>query len=321
MTSFLVITRHLRPVVLSVLAYSWLWTVTPISLSAASPHKTEPNLHRLLIEANRVVILGDSITYSGRWVSYLTCWMETAGTSAQVIDMALPSETVSGLSENGHAGGKFPRPNLHERLNRVLQISRPDVVLACYGMNCGIYQPFDPARFHKFQVGTTQLHEKVEAIGAQIIHLTPPVYDQRPDKLGPAGTTDYDIVLEQYSEWLLSKRQDGWMVIDIHGPMKQLLELNRVKNPSFIFAQDTVHPGDDGHWAICRAVLNDLGVPSIWSAKKTDHLLPVVTQRLEILRNAYISAAGHTRPGIPQGLPIDEAITEANRLTTIIRSN
>ena len=69
--------------------------------------------------------------------------METAGTSARVIDMALPSETVSGLSENGHAGGKFPRPDLLERLDQVLRISRPDVVIACYGMNCGIYQPFN----------------------------------------------------------------------------------------------------------------------------------------------------------------------------------
>ena len=54
--------------------------------------------------------------------------------------------------------------------------------------------------------------------------------------------------------------------------------------------------------------------------KKTDRLLPRVLKRLEILRNAYISAAGHTRPGVPQGLPIDEAITEANRLTALIRS-
>jgi lysophospholipase L1-like esterase len=247
--------------------------------------------------------------------------METAGTSARVIDMALPSETVYGLSENGHAGGKFPRPDLLERLDQVLRISRPDVVIACYGMNCGIYQPFNTERFSKFQEGTIRLHEKVEGIGAKIIHLTPPVYDQRPDKPGPAGLTDYEHVLDQYSKWLLSKQQDGWMVIDIHGPMKDLLKLNRSSNPSFVFAPDTVHPGHEGHWAICRAILDDVGVPGTWSVKRTEQLLPHVTQRLEILRNAYISAAGHSRPGVPQGLPIDEAITEANRLTALIRSD
>jgi lysophospholipase L1-like esterase len=309
------------PIILSVFAFCWLVLVAPNGLHAASPDKTESTLRQLLIESDRVVILGDSITFSGRWVSYLTCWMETAGTSARVIDMALPSETVSGLSENGHAGGKFPRPDLLERLDQVLRISRPDVVIACYGMNCGIYQPFNTERFSKFQEGTIRLHEKVEGIGAKIIHLTPPVYDQRPDKPGPAGLTDYEHVLDQYSKWLLSKQQDGWMVIDIHGPMKDLLKLNRSSNPSFVFAPDTVHPGHEGHWAICRAILDDVGVPGTWSVKRTEQLLPHVTQRLEILRNAYISAAGHSRPGVPQGLPIDEAITEANRLTALIRSD
>ncbi len=312
--------RIFWPVVLSVFAYGWQVIVSPNGLTAASPDKTESTLRQLLIESDRVVVLGDSITFSGHWVSYLTCWMETAGTSARVINMALPSETLSGLSEKGHAGGKFPRPDLHERLDRVLRISRPNVVLACYGMNCGIYQPFDTERLNKFREGITRLHEKVESIGANIIHLTPPVYDQRPDKHGPAGSTDYDAVLEEYSKWLLSKRQNGWIVIDIHSPMKKSLELNRVSNPAFVFAPDTVHPGREGHWAICRAVLDDLGVPRTWDTQQAQHLLSHVTQRLEILRNAYIASAGHSRPGVPQGMPIDDAITEANRLTKMIRS-
>jgi hypothetical protein len=83
--------------------------------------------------------------------------MERTGTEAEVIDMGLPSETVSGLSEDGHAGGKFPRPDLFERLDRVLRVVRPDVVLACYGMNCGIYQPLDDARFAKFKAGIERL--------------------------------------------------------------------------------------------------------------------------------------------------------------------
>ena len=107
-----------------------------------------------------------------------------------------------------------------------------------------------------------------------------------------------------------------------HGPMKEALELNRASNPAFVFAPDTVHPGHEGHWAICRAVLDDLGCsPEHGSTQQAQPLLPLVTQRLEILRNAYISAAGHTRPGVPQGLPIDDAITEANRLTKMIRSD
>ena len=35
-----------------------------------------------------------------------------------ILDLGLSSETVSGLSEPGHAGGAFPRPCLKERLER-----------------------------------------------------------------------------------------------------------------------------------------------------------------------------------------------------------
>ena len=50
------------------------------------------------------------------------------------------------MSEEGHAGGKFPRPDLHERLDRALPKTKPDLVFACYGMNDGIYLPLDEAR-------------------------------------------------------------------------------------------------------------------------------------------------------------------------------
>lgn len=289
-------------------------------LAAAEPAPT-PQARQLLKQADRILVLGDSITYGGRWVACLTCWLESAGIDGMVIDMGLSSETVSGLSEQGHAGGKFPRPDLRERLDRVLRVSRPDLVLACYGMNCGIYQPLDPERFARFRQGIERLHAEVEATGAAIVHLTPPIYDQRPDKPGPAGPTDYDAVLAAYSRWLLAKREDGWLVIDVHGPMKRALAEARQADPAVIFSPDTVHPSADGHWAICRAVLDGLGVPESWTSEQTEPLLPLVTRRQNLLRDAYLSAAGHLRPGVRGGLPLDEAIRAADRLTEQIRAN
>ncbi|MFM7043314.1 MAG: GDSL-type esterase/lipase family protein, partial [Planctomycetaceae bacterium] len=141
----------------------------------------------MLLGARRVAVLGDSITYDGRWVADLVAWMEREGTEAEVIDVGLPSETVSGLSEEGHANGSFPRPDVAERLDRVLRVVRPDLVLVCYGMNCGIYRPLDEERFGRYRAGMERLHAAVEAAGAKVVHLTPPVYDARPDKPGPAA--------------------------------------------------------------------------------------------------------------------------------------
>jgi lysophospholipase L1-like esterase len=269
--------------------------------------------------AQRVLVLGDSITHAGGWVADLAAWMESQGLDAEVINCGLPSETVSGLSEDGHAGGKFPRPDLHERLERVLRLVRPNVVLACYGMNCGIYLPLDEERFAKFKDGMERLHAAAEKAGATIIHLTPPLYGGPPGKPGPAGPVDYDAVLTAYSEWLVSKRADGWLVIDVHGPMKRALEERRKKDPTFSFAGDAVHPGDEGHWEIARAAIAGLGdeaaaanpdLPEVLGA-----FLPDVTKRMHLLRDAYLAAAGHLRPGMKPGLPLPEAEAQAALIT------
>jgi lysophospholipase L1-like esterase len=278
----------------------------------------------LVREAKRITLLGDSITQDGRWVADLVAWMEEQGLTADVINVGLSSETVSGITEVGHAGGKFPRPDLFERLDRVLKVTRPDLVLAMYGMNCGNYQPLDDERFAKFKAGIERLHDAVEKTGATIIHLTPPVYDKRPDKPGPAGNADYDAVLAAYSDWLLARRADGWVVIDVHGPMKAALEARRKTDAAFTFTPDCIHPNDAGHWAICRAVLSGLGADTAATdddlPTKLAPFMPEVTTRMQLLRDAYREAAGHARPGTPTGLPIGEAEAEARRLSESLRS-
>ena len=288
-----------------------------VASSAAAP---APSTGDLVRNAGRIVLLGDSITHDGRWVADLAAWMESKGYTAEMIDMGLPSETVSGLTEEGHAGGKFPRPDLAERLDRVLRVARPDLAIACYGMNCGIYQPLDGTRFAKFKAGIERLHDAVEKSGAKIIHLTPPVYDKKP---GRPGDFDYDDVLAEYSKWLVSKRADGWSVIDVHGRMKEIIAAAPAKDPAVVFAPDAVHPNDAGHWAICRAVLSGLGDDAAAAAETPAALaafLPEVTARLQLLRDAYLAAAGHARPGMPAGLSIGAAEEKASALTESIRS-
>src|SRR3954466_4845697 len=101
------------------------------------------------LAGRRVVFLGDSITQAGGYVGIVDYYLERLHPDKDfdVLGLGLASETLSGLSEEGHAGGKFPRPCLAERLGRVLEKAKPDVVFACYGMNDGIYQPLDRDRF------------------------------------------------------------------------------------------------------------------------------------------------------------------------------
>ena len=89
----------------------------------------------LLQNAKRILFLGDSITYAGEYISWFDAWLvsQELANRAVVINAGLPSETVSGLSEAGHAGGQFPRPDLAERLTRVLNATQPDLVFAAMG--------------------------------------------------------------------------------------------------------------------------------------------------------------------------------------------
>src|SRR5207237_689024 len=93
-----------------------------------------------LRDGQRVLFLGDSNTFTGQFIAYLDAYLFTRfpGQKFELINLGLPSETVSGLSEPDHP---YPRPNVHDRLERALAEAKPEVVFACYGMNDGIYYP------------------------------------------------------------------------------------------------------------------------------------------------------------------------------------
>ena len=154
-------------------------------------------------EPGRIAFLGDSITYDGRWPALVESALRATPqfADADIVNFGLPSETVSGLSEEGHAGGQFPRPCLHERLERVLSAFKPTLVLACYGMNDGIYLPADQARLKAFQDGILKLKSAVEQHGARIIFITPPLYRAGKSSDDP---NRYDAVLDGYADWLVS---------------------------------------------------------------------------------------------------------------------
>jgi lysophospholipase L1-like esterase len=282
---------------------------------------------------HKVMFLGNSITYAGGYVEDFEAYFLSRhpADTIEFIDLGLPSETVSGLSEEGHAGGRFPRPDLHERLHRILEKIRPDLVFACYGMNDGIYLPFDVGRFQRFKEGMQWLHDTlVAATGARVIFLTPPVYDEvRGGKIGYAG------VLDKYSTWLLGQRRAvQWEVADIHFPMKQYLDAHRRVDADFgvdgfALTTDGVHPGEVGHWLMARQLLLYVGekdVARYRSIKEAmagvpngDTILRLVKERQAFMKDAWLGWTGHKRPEMPIGMPMEEARLKAEEIERQLR--
>jgi lysophospholipase L1-like esterase len=302
-------------------------------------------IHGLLwgqpISANvhKVMFLGNSITYAGGYVEDFEAYFVSRHPADRIefIDLGLPSETVSGLSEEGHAGGRFPRPDLHERLHRILEKIRPDLVFACYGMNDGIYLPFDTGRFQRFKEGMQWLHDTlVAATGARVIFLTPPVFDEV-----RGGKPGYAAVLDKYAEWLLGQRRAvQWEVADIHFPMKRYLDAHRRVDADFgvdgfALTTDGVHPGEVGHWLMARQLLLYVGEKDVAHYRgikdamagvpNGDTILRLVKERQAMMKDAWLTWTGHKRPEMPVGLPIEEARLKAEeierQLRGLLRSN
>jgi lysophospholipase L1-like esterase len=273
------------------------------------------------LKAKRILFLGDSITAAGEYVYMIDMQLRLQSTNPApvIINAGLPSENVTGLSEPDHP---FPRPNVHERLDRALSMFKPDVVVACYGMNDGIYYPFSEERFQKYQNGINQLIEKVHAANAKLVLLTPPPFDAAPlkaaGKLLPAGAEkyawfavyeDYNEVIQKYGEWILEQKDRVEMVVDVYSPSMEFWTEQRKKDPTFTVAADGVHCNSTGHRTMAEAILKIWGITK-W-VETTSEMTQLSNQQGAVLHDAWLSHIGHKRPGTGAGLPLSEAEAKA----------
>lgn len=291
----------------------------------------------LLDQPRRIVFLGDSNTFAGTFIAFLDAHLRTRypDRTYELINLGLPSETVSGLSEPDHP---YPRPDIHTRLDRALELSKPELVVACYGMNDGIYSPFSEERFKKYQEGIWLLIDKVKKAGAKIVLMTPAPFDPLPvmNKLLPAAAPKhswmrpyekYDAeVLTRYSEWLVSLRKEGFIVCDPHTAILRHLEKSRSENPDYRVSGDGIHPNEDGHRIIAGELLvamnarGPIDTLQYGKAPANAAFWKLVKERERILGLAWLTHVGHKRPDTPKGLQMEEAKKKANELEGKIRA-
>ncbi|MEX1223198.1 MAG: SGNH/GDSL hydrolase family protein [Pirellulales bacterium] len=226
-----------------------------------------------LADGQTVVVLGDSITAGGHYVDCLDIFLTTRLPQWRItiINRGLSSETVAGTSEAGHPGG--PRPDLHTRFARTVPPLEPDVVIACYGMNDGIYRSLNEEIFAKYRAGVERLIERVrDEADAEIILCSPPPFDPRPradraaenpqaDNRPPAS--DYDDTLAAFTRWLLGLRERRITVIDLHTPLNDVLAARRTTDDEYLLARDGVHQGRTGHLLMAAEILVALHAPAV----------------------------------------------------------
>jgi lysophospholipase L1-like esterase len=219
--------------------------------------RTDKNL---LTTSQRIIFIGDSITFQGGYVRNLELELAKKG-DFEVFNFGKSSETVSGLSEADHP---FPRPVLFERLDKILSTTRPSITFLYYGINDGIYSPFNQKRFDAYKNGLDRAINIIHESGSQIILLTPSPYvgdNKVNNKNLPLDEYSYkapychynEEVIRVYAKYILQlgdKRLSR--TIDIYHPL--------LKNKAIAFDSDPIHPNAIGHKIISDTIKQELNI-------------------------------------------------------------
>ena len=264
----------------------------------------------ITLENKRVVILGDSITNAGLYVSYLEHYLQKSNpkNSYDIISIGLSSETVSGLSEKEHP---FPRPCVHERLDNILKVTKPEVLFTCYGMNDGIYTPQGPKRFQAFKDGYDLLIKKARKAGVkQLVILTPPPFDPLPisHKTVDQGNFSYrspyfryNNVLTDYSKYLMTINKGDIKVVDLHTSLFFYTFFKRKENKNFTLSRDGIHPGKEGHLLMAQTILRSLEIPFEYiepfeySKLEKKPLFELIAKKRSLRSRGWLDYIGYTR--------------------------
>ncbi len=224
-------------------------------------------------QSERIVVVGDSITAAGGYVLYIEGYLVTRFPERHfdVLNVGRSSETVSNLSEVDHPGR---RPCLFARFDNDVAAYCPTVVVSCYGINDGIYHPFSQERLKAYQDGIGTLISKVRGgLKARLLILTPPDYESRnagqPDVRAEETYgykrpfADYDQVMEKYAAWLMTLKEPGVTVGDLHTLMAEFLKARRKDDPGFRMTRDGIHPSSTGHLLMAMATLDAWHAPAL----------------------------------------------------------
>ena len=233
---------------------SWVMLFVALMLSTAKADESVKPFAKLTpADGDSFVFLGDSITSQAMYTQYLETYFYTrypqlrlkfhnAGVSGDTIADALV------------------------RFDRDVAAYRPKYVTVLLGMNDGAAERFDEALFDTYRTNMQTLVEKIRAIDAEPILVSPTMYDLRAKQLNPKPDSRgrggyYNGVLALYGSWLREFGVDhGLGFVDTYGPLNYFTQQSRKTNPNFRLVPDGIHPDAGGHMIMAYAIASDLGL-------------------------------------------------------------
>ena len=257
----------------------------------------------------KILCMGDSITDQGWYLTYIQTWLDLfqPGTGIRLYNLGIGGENVSGLNEPGRS---WPRTNGNERLDRAMMTIEPRYVFVMYGMNDGIYAPWDESIFAAYQDGIRKMVYRLKEYGVHIILMTPTPFEYHRTERGEKGlkesdssrpyafsnpSPDYDLFLTRAAAWLKTEMaSEVDRVIDLHTALSGHSDGAEGRSPGI--TRDGVHPGRSGHWLIARQILKEVFRVNLTRLPEAvpEELLEKVYDRDQFLHRYYVEVVGHT---------------------------
>jgi hypothetical protein len=115
---------------------------------------------------------------------------------------------------------------------------------------------------------------------ARLLLLTPPAYesgnpgqpDARPEETYgyKRPFADYDQVMDKYAAWLMTLKEQGVTVGDLHASMALHVKARRQDTPAFRMTGDGIHPSSTGHMLMAMAALKAWHAPALVDEARID---------------------------------------------------
>ena len=221
----------------------------PITLAPAPAF--EPLVEKLdLKDGDSIVFLGDSITHQCLYTQYVEDYFYTR----------YPKMRLN--FHNAGVGGDRAADAL-TRFDEDVAPYKPKYVTILLGMNDGTYRDFDKTVFDTYQAGMTTILDKISALGATAIPMTPTMFDARAKRmkasLDEPRNTYYNGVLALYGAWLREQAEvRGLGFVDMYSPLNTITAQQRKKKADWTMIPDGVHPGPVGQTVMAVAIIDNI---------------------------------------------------------------
>lgn len=207
-----------------------------------------------LQDGDSFVFYGDSITHQSLYTQYVEDFFYTR----------YPDRKI--LFHNAGVSGDKAADAL-ARFEDDVAFFKPKYVSVLLGMNDGQYEDFNAETFATYQKGMIEILEKIEAIGATAIPLSPTMFDHHQLSLQMKTDTfrfkdrsfspQYNALMAFYGAWLQETSGSARLpFVNLWGPLNDFTFSQRRTKPDFSLVEDTIHPGPAGQFIMAYSILS-----------------------------------------------------------------